>query len=82
MSADEVIEQAASIRVEALLQLGNMLKEMTKNGGTKGQFNGRDISGGTKLVPPENTPTLSDLGLDKKTSKFAQGVESVTDATA
>jgi hypothetical protein len=26
---------------------------------TRGQFNGRDASGGTRMEPPENAPTLA-----------------------
>jgi len=60
---------ATSIKVEALAQLGRMLKDMPKNQGVRA--NGRDI-GGTKMEPPSSIPTLAEIGLDKKTSKLAQ----------
>jgi hypothetical protein len=56
-----------------LAQLGRMLKKGPMNPGSRGQLQGRQPSGGAKVVPPENpTPTLAELGLDKKTSKLAQ----------
>lgn len=45
---------------------------MPKNEGTKGQLVGRGVIGGTNSEPP--ILTLSDLGLDKKTSKLAQDI--------
>lgn len=72
---EEAINYAISIKIEALAQLGRMLKEMLKNPGTKGQLVGRGVIGGTKDEPP--IPTLSDLGLDKKTSKLAQDIASL-----
>jgi len=57
--------------VDALKQLGEMLKETPRNVGTRAI--GGD-TGGTKMLPPDNTPTLAELGLDKRTSKLAQDV--------
>lgn len=77
---EEAVNYATSIKVEALAQLGRMLKEMPKNKGTRGQLSGRDISGGTEIEPPEDTtPTLADMGLDKKTSKLAQDIARLPD---
>lgn len=59
--------KAVYIKIEALRQIGDMLKETPRNEGAKGI--------GKSVVQKENrTPTLSDLGLDKKTSKLAQDV--------
>jgi hypothetical protein len=47
--------------------LGELWKERPKNPGTRtlgGSLDG--ISGSALLEPPENTPTLAELGLDKK----------------
>lgn len=42
------------------------------NTGQRGQFSGRDSSGGSKRVPPENPrPTLAEAGIDKKLSARA-----------
>jgi len=68
---DEAIHYATSIKVEALAQLGRMLKETPRNTGV--QAAGRDI-GGTKMLPPSDIPTLAEMGLDKKISKLAQDI--------
>lgn len=65
---DEAITYATSIKVEALAQLGRMLKEIPKNAGARGI--------GKSGVPVQN-PTLADMGLDKKTSKLAQDIASL-----
>jgi len=67
---DEAITYATSIKVEALAQLGRMLKEIPKNAGARGI--------GKSGVPVQN-PTLADMGLDKKTSKLAQDIASLPD---
>ncbi len=59
-------------------QLGDMLKATERAKGTKSQIVGGSrgnaiITGSTKTEPPVNdTPTLSDLGINKKTSSLAQ----------
>lgn len=71
----EAITYATAIKVEALAQLGRMLKEMPKNHGANGT-----IVTGTRRVPvTDDTPTLTELGLDKKTSKLAQDVAALPD---
>jgi N6-adenosine-specific RNA methylase IME4 len=72
----EIELQATSIKVEALRQLGNMLKDAPKNKGTRA--NGGD-TGGAIIEPPDDTPTLAEMGLDKKISKLAQDVAKLTD---
>lgn len=65
----EAVLYATAIEVEALAQLGRMLKETQRNTGAKGE--------GPIAVPKEyrnQAPTLADLGLNKKTSKLAQDV--------
>lgn len=74
---EEAINYAFSIKVEALRQLGNMLKE-TERAGTKYSKGGG--SKGSKREPLlDAPPTLASLGLDKKTSKLAQDIASLTD---
>jgi len=49
---------------------------MPKNEGAKGQFNGRDASGGTQLEPPENhTPTLAEIGISYKQTEVLADLE-------
>lgn len=62
---EEAIQYATSIKVEALAQLGRMLKEEPKNSGARGIGK----SGVTNQYP-----TLAEMGLDKKTSKLAQDI--------
>lgn len=63
---EEAILYATSIKIEALRQLGNMLKNTPRNEG------GRPPETGTNSAPV--FPTLADMGLDKKTSKLAQDI--------
>lgn len=68
---EEAVQYATSIKVEALAQLGRMLKETPRNTGAAGM----DL----RAVPKENRPkayepTLAEMGLDKKTSKLAQDI--------
>lgn len=68
-------------QVEALRQLGAMLKDAPKATGTKGQLLGKNSSGGARVEPPEETtPTYADLGLDKKTAASADNSEAANDS--
>jgi site-specific DNA-methyltransferase (adenine-specific) len=72
---EESVRFATAIKVEALAQLGRMLKDMPKNKG----MNGKEFTG-SKMVPvKDTTPTLAEIGLDKKTSKLAQDIASLPD---
>jgi hypothetical protein len=62
--SQEAIDYAHDIKVQALAQIGRMLKEMPKNEG--------QLRRGTEMEPRETTPTLADIGIDKKTSSLAQ----------
>ena len=73
----EAVLYATAIEVEALKQLGNMLKETPRNTGVR--MAGKDVIGSTIIEPPINIPTLAEMGLDKKTSKLAQDVASLPD---
>lgn len=68
----EMIQRAKSVKLQAERKLGEILAAMPKATGTRGSFNGRDSSGGSVRVPPENQTTLADLGIDKKVSARAQ----------
>ena len=70
---EEAIKYATAIKVEALAQLGRMLKETKRNKGAAGI----GINQYTTEVSYQNgtaPPTLMELGLDKKTSKLAQDI--------
>jgi len=69
---DEAIKYATSIKVEALAQLGRMLKETPRATGGQPYQNPT----GNKQEPVE-TPTLADMGLDKRTSKLAQDISNL-----
>jgi len=76
--SQDSIDYAHTIKIEALAQLGRMLQEGQKATGNAGTARGRDVSGGIRLTPPEKAaPTLSDLGLDKKTSSLSQKLASL-----
>lgn len=66
---EESIRYATSIKMEALRQLGNMLKATPRQ--KPGQYK---QANGTKKEPFGIPPALSELGLDKKTSKLAQDI--------
>lgn len=71
---EEAIHYATSIKVEALAQLGRMLKATQRNTGSRLIGGSEEYSGGSKVVPPDDIPTLAEMGLDKKTSKLAQDI--------
>src|SRR3990167_9764019 len=69
---EEAIGYARSIKVEALRQLGGMLKETPRSASR--------FDEGNKKEPSLNSaPTLSKLGLDKKTSALAQKIAELSD---
>lgn len=51
----EAVGYAQEIEIEAEIRLGEILKDMDKNKGTKGQLIGKDISGDT-LFPASKSP--------------------------
>jgi hypothetical protein len=60
---------ACDIRLRAEIRAGELLREMDKNKGARGQLQGRGSSGGRKKKPPEDkTPKLSDLGVSNTQS--------------
>lgn len=63
---EEITSYAHAFTVDALAQLGRMLKATPLNGG--------QIRRGSSLEPREEAPTLAELGLDKKTSSLAQKI--------
>ncbi len=69
---EEAIRYAQEIKIEALRQLGNMLKE------TERQKPGEHWKK-KRYQNSTVTPTLADLGLDKKTSSLAQQIADLSD---
>ena len=64
--------------MEALRQLGRMLDKSDRAKGTAGA--GRPKKGGaTRSLPKSETPTLAELGLNKKTSALAQKIAKLPD---
>jgi N6-adenosine-specific RNA methylase IME4 len=77
---EDVISHAYTLKVEALVGLGELLKKQPKQAGSRGQLAGRNASGGTKMEPPETRPpSLAEMGIDKKTSSLAQRLAALTD---
>lgn len=64
----EAEKLAASVKVEALRKLGEMLKAAPKNKGAKGSA----VANRNRAQVKDETPTLTDLGINKKTSAVAQ----------
>jgi hypothetical protein len=78
--AQEHVSEAQTFEIDALRQLGDMLKATERAKGTAGKGN-PDWLGGSKTEPPSNdAPTLSDLGINKKTSSLAQKLATLPEA--
>lgn len=79
MSAD-IIGYAHQIKIDALAQLGDLLRVMPKATGVAGRDRKgktRGSSGTPRVVEP---PTYADLGLDKKTASVAQQLATLSRA--
>ncbi len=73
----EMIEWVTEIKVRAERRAGELLAEMPKSPGTKGQLQGKS-SGGHIVVPPEESArTLADLGISKNESSRWQKLAAV-----
>lgn len=74
----ELIELATEIRLRAERRAGEMLKEMAKNKGTRGD--GRPSLGGRKQTPPKDeTPSLANIGITKQQSSRWQKLANMPD---
>jgi len=69
---EDAIGYAHEIKTEALAQLGVLLSVMEKQSGGRGLKGGGRNRGSEKEPQLNAPPTLSDLGIDKKTSMIAQ----------
>lgn len=73
--AQQAIDSAHAIHVEALRKLGQILKAGPKAKGTRGQLKGtKDGSGATAVIgpEPERAPSYASVGLDYRTASTAQ----------
>ncbi len=70
---------AFEIRFRAERRLGEMLQEQPKATGTRNQLIGPGIIGGSKEEPPINTPTLEELGINKKLSSRSKKLAQLDD---
>jgi hypothetical protein len=71
---------AAEIRFRAEVRAGELLAEMEKNRGTRGNFHGRDGSGApVKVAPEETLQTLKDLGITYNQSSRWQALAAVSE---
>ncbi len=72
----DLMRHAKEITLRAERKLGEMIlaqkQEFGLATGSKGQLIGPGVIGGSKSEPPIKTPTLADLGIDKKLSARAQ----------
>lgn len=73
--AQEHVAEAQTIEIDALRQLGDMLKA------TERATAGRPKLISSKMEPiKDNNPTLADLGINKKTSSLAQKLADLPEA--
>jgi hypothetical protein len=63
-----VTEPGCSRQRAAEIRAGELLAEMEKNKGTRGQLRGEDPGGRIVQPPGDPTPKLSDLGITKSQS--------------
>lgn len=71
------IQMVTEIRVRAERKLGQILEEQPKANG--GEHGGKARIDGSRSEPSIKTPTLAQLGIDKKLSSRAQKLAKVTD---
>jgi len=74
--SEETIQHATAIKLDAERKLGGILREMPKSEGGR-----PPEKTGAKVEPVLSTPTLADLGIDKKTSARAQKLADLPDET-
>jgi hypothetical protein len=74
-----LIDQATEIRLRAERRAGELLRDMEKNKGTRGD--GRPKKGGSSARPPKDTtPKLSELDINKSQSSRWQKLADVSDS--
>ena len=81
---EAVIGQAHTLKVRALVKLGELLKELPKATGRRlaGREPGSNKGvGGSRSAPPTNATTYADLGVTKKLASVAQQLAALPAAT-
>lgn len=73
--AQEIIDDAHAIHVDALRKLGEILK----NPATPKAKGGGDTSTGSRIDPVQEPPTLADVGIDKHTADTARKLADLPD---
>lgn len=73
----EAERQACEIRLRAERKAGELLRDLQKAVGTRGQLNGRNSSGAATREAPEATAKLKDLGISHKQSSNWQNLAKV-----
>jgi hypothetical protein len=58
-----MLDDSLSIRLRAAHRAGELLKDLEKAVGARGQLNGRTASGPATREAPEKQATLADLGI-------------------
>ena len=71
----QLLAWATEIKVRAERRAGEMLAQMPKATGTRGQ-----LAGGTSRVPPENAPTLAAMDISKNESSRWQKLAAIPEA--
>jgi hypothetical protein len=74
------VSYAHAIKIEALAQLGALIKEMPKNIGAAAGGKKKE-SRGSYTELRDSAPKLSDLGITKKTSMIAQQLAALPEDT-
>jgi len=77
----ELEVDAAEIRIRAERRLGQILASLEKNKGAAGGGK-KTAPRGSLVEPRDNSPTLSDLGIDKKLSARSQKLAALSDKEA
>lgn len=77
--SEETIHYATALKLDAERKLGEILREAPK--ATGGEHGGRRPLDGARAEPSNPTPTLRDLGIDKKTSARAQRLAALPEET-
>lgn len=76
----EAQNYATEIKLRAERKAGQILKDIPKNEGTKGQLVGPGVIGGYRVLPPIDAPTLEDIGVTKMQSSRWQAIASIPEA--
>jgi N6-adenosine-specific RNA methylase IME4 len=71
---EEAEAYARRVRISAERELGKIIASLPKNPGVRGR-----LAGGSREEPPEDIPTLKDMGLSKKESMIAQQLARLPD---